>query len=226
MSALVSSLAAGILLGLSLAAPPGPMNAIIAEESVLRGWTAGFRAGLGAMTADACFLVLAVIGVVAVLQRAPLLRSAMLAVGGVLMLYFAYDAARNARASFVAETTAAGKGFRKAFVLALTNPFQILWWLSVGVVLLEPGTIDVGARLPLLGDEFGSGLVVATGGVPIVGGLFAGVVVWIVAFPAALAWTDERVDWFAPIVAVASALLLAAFGLVFLFEAVAQLRAV
>jgi NhaP-type Na+/H+ or K+/H+ antiporter len=40
------------------------MNAIIAEESVLRGWTAGFRAGLGAATADGVFFVLAALGVV------------------------------------------------------------------------------------------------------------------------------------------------------------------
>ena len=226
MSSLAASLAAGLLLGLSLAAPPGPMNAIIAEESVLRGWAAGFRAGLGAMSADACFLALALIGVVAVLQRAPLLRSAMLAVGGVLMLYFALGAARSARDSFVGQTGGPGKGFRKAFVLSLTNPFQILWWLSVGVVLLEPGTIDLRAWLPLGGAELGEGLVVATGGVPIVGGLFAGIAIWIVAFPAALALADERVDWFAPVVAVASALLLAAFGVVFLFEAAVQLRAV
>ena len=33
-----ASVLVGVLLGLSLAAPPGPMNAIIAEESVLRGF--------------------------------------------------------------------------------------------------------------------------------------------------------------------------------------------
>ncbi|PSQ07608.1 lysine transporter LysE, partial [Halobacteriales archaeon QS_6_71_20] len=63
--AVAVSLAAGVVFGLALAAPPGPMNAVIAEESVLRGWRAGFRAGLGAATADAVFLVLSLVGVVA-----------------------------------------------------------------------------------------------------------------------------------------------------------------
>ena len=36
----VVTFAAGMVFGLALAAPPGPMNAIIAEESVVRGWTA------------------------------------------------------------------------------------------------------------------------------------------------------------------------------------------
>ncbi|MFC6730652.1 LysE family translocator, partial [Natronoarchaeum mannanilyticum] len=47
MPSLALSAAVGAVFGLVLAAPPGPMNAIIAEESVLRGWPAGFRAGLG-----------------------------------------------------------------------------------------------------------------------------------------------------------------------------------
>ena len=60
-----STLVAGAVFGLALAAPPGPMNAVIAEESVLRGWLAGFTAGLGAMTADFVFLLLSLAGVVA-----------------------------------------------------------------------------------------------------------------------------------------------------------------
>ena len=38
---LLVTLGAGVVFGLALAAPPGPMNAVIAEESVLRGWFAG-----------------------------------------------------------------------------------------------------------------------------------------------------------------------------------------
>lgn len=83
------TLGAGVVFGLALAAPPGPMNAVIAEESVLRGRLAGFWAGLGAATADAIFFVLAYLGVVAVVESFPLLQGAMIAIGGVLMLYFA-----------------------------------------------------------------------------------------------------------------------------------------
>ena len=94
---LLSTFLAGVVFGLALAAPPGPMNAVIADESVLRGWTSGFKAGLGAMIADLVFLGLALAGAVAVLERAPTLRDAMVAVGGVLMLYFAYGALSGAR---------------------------------------------------------------------------------------------------------------------------------
>ncbi|MFC6906063.1 LysE family translocator [Halalkalicoccus tibetensis] len=207
---------AGILLGLSLAAPPGPMNAIIAEESVLRGWDAGVRAGLGAMSADACFFVVALAGVATVLQDAPTLRAGMMAVGGLLMLYFALDAARSARGSFVEGESSASKGFRRTFMLSLTNPYQVLWWLTVGVALLDPGTLSV--AVPVIGE-----LGVATGSVAIVLGFFAGIALWITLFPAALVRAGRRIDGFAPLVAAGSALVLAGFGVVFLYRALALL---
>ena len=207
---------AGVLLGLSLAAPPGPMNAIIAEESVLRGWDAGVRAGLGAMSADACFLVVALAGVATVLQDAPTLRAGMMAVGGLLMCYFALDAARSARGSFVEGESGESKGFRRTFALSLTNPYQVLWWLTVGVALLDPGTIAI--TLPAVGE-----LSVATGSVAIVVGFFAGIALWITAFPAALVRAGRRIDGFAPLVAAGSALVLAGFGVVFLYRALALL---
>ena len=51
----VYSLVAGIAIGLSLAVPPGPMNALIAAESVKRSYVDGIKLGMGAMTADAIF---------------------------------------------------------------------------------------------------------------------------------------------------------------------------
>lgn len=217
----VITLLAGVIFGLALAAPPGPMNAIIAEESVLRGWSAGFRAGLGAATADACFLALASIGVVAFVKRFALVRAAMVGTGGVLMLYFAYGAVRDARRAFVLDDTIeAGKGFRKAFTLALTNPYQILFWLTVGVGLLEPGTVDVLAHAS---DALAGTLVVRTGTPALIVGLFGGICVWIVGFPAMLVTAERHVTVLAPAVAYLSALVLAGFGLFFLSDAAGTL---
>ena len=213
---LATTFLAGVLFGLALAAPPGPMNAIIAEESVLRGWASGFRAGLGAMTADLVFLGLALLGAVAVLERAPAVRNAMVAAGGVLMLYFAYGAARGATESFRADGTPRGRGFTKAFVLALTNPYQVLFWLTVGVGLLAPGRVDV---LSYASDALAGLVVVETGHPALLVGLFGGVLAWIVGFPAALTAAERRTERLAPAVALASAALLALFGVYFLYEA-------
>ncbi|WP_460560903.1 LysE family translocator [Halorubrum pallidum] len=227
---LLVTLGAGVVFGLALAAPPGPMNAVIAEESVLRGRVAGIRAGLGAATADAVFFVLAYLGVVAVVESLPLLRAVMIAVGGVLMLYFAVDAARGARTSFRPTSgddpsIDPGNGFRKALVLALTNPYQVLFWLTVGVGLLRPGELDVLARLPVVGSDLAGTFVVATGSPALIGGFFAGVVIWVVGFPTGLVAAERRIETFAPVVAVGSAVVLAGFGVYFLYDAATTFEA-
>jgi len=273
LTATVWTLAAGAVFGLALAAPPGPMNAVIAEESVLRGWLAGFTAGLGAMTADAVFFVLSLGGVVAFLDEAPTVRAVMVGAGGLLMLYFAYGAARDLRGASLAgddgdtgadggtdagtgadgspsagtdaddnvdsatatgtveaaDATADGgglrasapgtRGFRKALLLALTNPYQILFWLTVGVGLLRPGTVDALAALPVVGADLAGLLVVETGSPALLAGLFCGILVWVVGFPATLVRVGRRVDAFAPAVAALSAVVLAGFGVAFLWTA-------
>lgn len=217
-----TTLLGGILFGFALAAPPGPLNALIAEESVLRGWRAGFRTGFGAMVADLCFLLLALIGAATVVQRRPVLRTVMMAAGGMLMLYFAVGAVRDAR-TFVATDVGDSKGFWKALVLALTNPYQVAFWLTVGIGLLEPGRLDVLAPLPVVGGSLAGNVVVATGDPLLIVGLFGGIAVWITGFPAALVTARERVEVLAPVMAWLSAAVLAGFGLVFLAEALSGL---
>jgi threonine/homoserine/homoserine lactone efflux protein len=228
---LLVTFGAGVVFGIALAAPPGPMNAIIAEESVLRGWLAGFRAGLGAMSADACFLLLSLAGFVAALNAAPTVRGVMVLVGGVLMWYFAVDAARSTQATLDpaaadrpgAADAGSSKGFQKAFVLALTNPYQILFWLTVGVGLLSPGRVDVLSHTPYVGADLAGLLVVTTGTPALLVGLFGGILVWITGFPATLVAARRRVDALAPIVAAVSALVLGGFGTLFLFDGVRTL---
>jgi len=220
--ALFTTLVGGVVFGLALAAPPGPMNAVIAEESAVRGWRAGFAAGLGAMVADLCFFLLALFGAATVIQNAPTVRRAMIAVGGLLMLYFAYGAVQDATALSSVETTAAGEshGFRKAFVLALSNPYQVLFWLTVGVGLLQPGAVDVLAPLPAVGDALTGLFVVRTGHPGLLAGLFGGILLWITGFPATIVAARRRVERLAPVVAWLSAVLLAGFGLLFLWQSV------
>jgi threonine/homoserine/homoserine lactone efflux protein len=224
------------------------MNAVIAEESVRRGFPAGFRAGLGAMTGDAIFCVLAFVGVVEIVEHAPTLRAAMVGVGGCLMLVFAVDAAGSVRESAPAREDAVGEGldgaapnsgtaaqpvetglgpstgFRNALALSLTNPYQIVFWLTVGVGLLRAGSLDLVAQAAWLGDVLGTlglgeSLVIETGSPALLLGFFGGIGAWITGYPATLVAVDRRSERAGPVVAGISALVLGGFGLAFLFDA-------
>lgn len=220
---LIATTLAGGVFGLALAAPPGPMNAVIAEESVARGFRSGVIAGFGAMVADATFFVLAMLGMVSIVRSLPSLQGTMVAIGGVLMLYFAADAVRELDQTFISPDSRSSRtdtrGFRRAFLLALTNPYQIIFWLTVGVGLLSPGTVDLLAHTPYAGEQLTGLLVVHTGEPSLVVGLFAGIAIWIVGFPATLVRVGRRIDNFAPAVAIVSALFLAGFGVFFLVDA-------
>jgi len=193
------SVAVGVALGLSLAAPPGPMNAVIAEETVVHGWSAGVRTGMGALVSDAVFCALAFAGALAV-GDSPTVRGGMAIVGGFLLLYFAVEAVRGAD-----EPAQEPYGFKKALAVGLTNPYQIGWWLTAGVALVHPSTVEV------LGVE------VVAGGLSILVGFFGGIGLWVLWFPALLVGAGGHIDGFERGVAYVSALVLVGFGVGFFY---------
>jgi len=144
----------GLLLGFSLVIPPGPMNAWIVAASA-RSFREGFVTGLGAMTADAV-LGAAVFALDRSVDLGAVLRG-VYAVGAVVMLYLALRLLRRAPGPV------GGDGETVAFVRALglgvSNPYQIVWWLTAGVAFAY------------------------LGGAPLLLGLFGAIAVWIVAFP-------------------------------------------
>ncbi len=174
----------GIALGLSLAAPPGPMNALIAKESARSGWANGVRLGMGAPVADVVWLVVLLFGLGRILDGPGVLRIAG-ALGAVLMAYFAFDTwtSHDVRAADRRPTFMAG------FAAALTNPYQAAWWLSGGFVFLQ------------------------SQGVVGVFGLILGIFTWVVVFAWLVAHGAQRWRWFTPTIRWVSAHMLLAFAL-------------
>lgn len=81
----------GLVLGFSLAGPPGPVIAQMAVDTARGDSWRGFRVGLGAMTADATFFVLTFIGLLQVLPSDRVLAVLSL-LGAGLMAFFGYGA--------------------------------------------------------------------------------------------------------------------------------------
>src|SRR5208283_101922 len=88
-------LAAGFLLGWSVAWPPGPINAEIARRCLAGGFWAGFALLLGACSADALWAVLVSLGV-GLLFTGPLMREIMGAVSVALLIALSFVFLRGA----------------------------------------------------------------------------------------------------------------------------------
>lgn len=188
----------GIGLGLSLAAPPGPMNALLANETLRGSFFSGFGVGLGALTTEFIYATAVWFGA-PVLVEVAVVRFSLALFGALLMGWFAFGAFRTARALQRKPTTAVvseeppnlrrhATSYGKALALGVTNPYQIAWWATAGASYVT---------------EFGWKLL---------GGLFVGVLVWIVAFPAVLKWGQRRAHWFEVVVGYVSVGGLAVFA--------------
>lgn len=128
MLELLVTAALGIALGLSLAAPPGPVNAIIASHAVTRSWRSGFLVGVGAMTADTGFLTISVLAHSAIEGvRAAFPYIALL--GAAVMAYLAWGAVRAWKKipGSVSDSSKAQAGsYATGLTVNVTSPYALL----------------------------------------------------------------------------------------------------
>jgi len=178
------SAAQGLALGLSLAAPPGPVNALIARESARHGAAAGIRAGLPAPIVDTAYLCLVLFGVSRLVDLEPALPW-LSAVGAVLLAYLAWQTVRLRTTRAKSELA----GPFAVWMVTLTNPFQYAWWASAGAAFM------------------------ATEGAWGIAGFLAAIFAWVVAFSLLVAKGASRWAWFTPALELLSADLLLAFAL-------------
>ncbi len=191
----------GVLLALSLAAPPGPVNALIASHGVTRSWRAGFLVGLGATTVDALWLALSILAH-SFLVGARSLFPAIALLGAGVMAYLAWGAAKAWKAEpVVAVPTRAlhATSYVTGVATNLTSPYPILWWLTAGIALI---------------DELGPLVVV---------GFFGGLLLWIGAFPFLLRAAQQRYARTYHIVLAFSIVVLAIFAVYLAWTAFAGL---
>lgn len=192
---------AGAGIGLSLAAPPGPVNAIIASQIVTRSWRAGFLVGVGATTADTIFFALSVLAhsaITGIQGWVPII--ALLGAG--VIAYFAWNvvqAWRRAGAIVESKPDEHAKSYATGLSVNLTSPYPILWWLTAGLVLI---------------DQLGPAVLV---------GFFSGLLLWISAFPLALREAQRRIARTYHAVLLFSIVCLAAFAAWLVWSAVAAL---
>ncbi|NWL88000.1 MULTISPECIES: LysE family transporter [unclassified Paenibacillus] len=129
-----------LLLGLSLAAPIGPINAAQIDRGIKGGFLHAWLVGLGAMVADGIFMLLVYFGVIHFLNI-PFMKTFLLLFGFFILTYIGVESLltvgktgmemRGGHESHV-------KSFSAGFVMSISNPLSILFWMGIyGSVLAD-----------------------------------------------------------------------------------------
>ncbi|WP_298815652.1 LysE/ArgO family amino acid transporter [Chloroflexus sp.] len=120
----------GMLFGLAIAAPVGPIGLLCIKRTIIDGRIAGFVSGLGAATADAIYGSIAALGLQAIsnliLSFSPFLRI----VGGLTLLWIGVTTIYAAPQTIDIAPAVSRRGLLAAYLstlfLTLTNPATIL----------------------------------------------------------------------------------------------------
>lgn len=136
----------GLILGWSVAWPPGPINAEMIRRALLPqslggGFWAAWQLGLGACTGDFVWALSVAAGAGALLAS-PRLHLALGVISFLLLLFLAFNFARGAwrtsRANVdgasvpgSARQSSISRGYFLGLILALTSPWNIGFWFAV-----------------------------------------------------------------------------------------------
>jgi len=128
------------LLGLSLAAPIGPVNAAQMDRGLRGGFWHAWLVGLGAMIADGIFMLLVYFGVIHFLNI-PFMKTFLLLFGFFILTYIGVEGLVTAGKTAL-ETRGGNeshmKSFSAGFVMSISNPLSILFWMGIyGSVLAD-----------------------------------------------------------------------------------------
>ncbi|MDD5586200.1 MAG: LysE family transporter [Alphaproteobacteria bacterium] len=160
----------GMLLGLMVAAPVGPVALLCIRRTVQKGMVSGFATGFGAAFADAFFSAVAAFGIAAVMEIVQNHTQPIYILGGAFLLFVAWHTWRDkpappkteepqARilARFGVHLSGIAKAMVSSFFITLTNPATLFGMLALVAAFGGlKGRADAGALV--LGIFIGSSL--------------------------------------------------------------------
>lgn len=123
----------GLLLGIMIAAPVGPIGLLCTRRTLHKGLLIGFTTGLGAAFADAIFGALAGFSVAAILEFIRHYGLTIRILGGAFLLYIAWHAWHDPPRQPKQSISATGllTAIVSGFVITMTNPVTLFATLAV-----------------------------------------------------------------------------------------------
>ena len=128
-----------VFIGLSIAAPVGPIGLLCIQRTLEHGRVVGLATGLGAAFADAVYGAVGALGLTAVLALLIGARTGLALAGGAFLVWLGVTtvakARRGARAATAGDASgrapSPGRAFVTTFLLTLSNPMTILSFVAV-----------------------------------------------------------------------------------------------
>lgn len=196
------------VIGLSIAAPVGPIGLLCIRRTLAEGMISGLACGMGAAAADAVYGWVAAQGLVSIGQTMEH-RMWLRAVGSCFLLYLAYRIARSKpseASNDIVSAKSTVESFVSTFFLTVTNPMTIFSFLAI-----------FGA-LGIVGGNFttdSTALIITA-----VSGVFAGSLLWWLLLTAVVSKLRRFVGGSSMAkINLASAAIIGAFAIAMLFEA-------
>lgn len=168
----------GIIIGLSIAAPVGPIGVLCIRRSLAEGQKMGLATGLGAATADAAYGCVAGFGLTAISSFLVGQRFWLGFLGGLFLCYLGIRTLISRPAAQAAEVRGGGllSAYLSTLFLTLTNPMTILSFVAV----------FAGLGLVASPDYFSASVLVA--------GVFIGSAAWWLLLSSGVALFRSRVN--------------------------------
>ncbi|MGR3765716.1 LysE family transporter [Rossellomorea sp. NS-SX7] len=192
-----------IALGLSLSAPMGPINALQLDKGIRFGFWHAWLVGVGGMAADAVFMLLIYFGL-AQFADTPIVQLFLWLFGFFVLVYTGIESVVKAGAPAKQHQhrgrETKGKAFRTGFLMAISNPLSILFWLGIyGSILAETSSKYQGGQILIYSM-----------------GIFLGITLWDFAMASVAAgtrrWFNQNIiRW----ISIISGIVLIGFGIYF-----------
>lgn len=141
-----------IFLGLSLAAPIGPINAAQLDKGIKNGFLHAWMVGIGAMVADIIYMMLVYLGVVHFIEI-PIIKAFLWLFGFFVLVYTGVEGLLDAGQLDKKDTRGPESIFRSfssGFLMSLSNPLTILFWLGIYGSILAKTVASFGSSQLLM----------------------------------------------------------------------------
>jgi threonine/homoserine/homoserine lactone efflux protein len=152
----------GLVIGLSIAVPVGPIGILCTRRTLTLGRMVGFLSGLGAATADALYGAVAGFGLTFLSNFLIGQQTWLRLIGGVILCYLGIRTflSKPAQQGAPVEENSLWSAYLSTFFLTLTNPMTILFFVAVfaGLGVGSAGDHYVSAGILVLGVFIGSGM--------------------------------------------------------------------